>query len=263
VIPLGADGAGAAGADAATGLLECRGNEPFWQLRIDRAKGLYQPLGGAPIELAGSTAALDYLPRPVLVWRGRAAPLEGDLVAWIAAEPCSDTMSDREGATAFSHRILISMPDGDVLVGCCRSGVPASAGAAPEPDLLPVADLSAKAADDWSCLLLNLLPAIETCLAANPGPMPRVTKAWPMNRGMVGVRTRDGSGGWFACVAPAVGGAPDRFEPVAPGSPRLPGEGTVLFSPAPQTPPAGVCYRHERVVRQDGGLLGLLSYDTC
>jgi hypothetical protein len=46
--------------------------------------------------------------------------LDGDLVAWITAEPCLDTMSDREGSSAFAHRIRISLPDGEVLVGCCR-----------------------------------------------------------------------------------------------------------------------------------------------
>ena len=263
LIALGNGAAGAAVADAATGLLAGRGNERFWQLRIDGARGLYKPLDGAAIELAGSTASLDYLPRPVLVWRARAAPLEGDVVAWITEEPCSDTMSDREGSTAFSHRILISMPGGEVLVGCCRSGLHATAGAALEPDLLPVANLAAKAPDDWSRLLLDLLPAIEACLAATPGVMPRVTKAWPMSRGVVGVRTRDDGGGSFARVAPAAGGALERLERVPPGSPRLPGEGAVVFSPAPQAPPAGTCFRHERVGRPDGGLLGLLSYDTC
>jgi hypothetical protein len=100
-------------------------------------------------------------------------------------------------------------------------------------------------------------------VGATPGQAPRVTKAWPMNYGMVGVRTRNGAGGWFACIAPAAGGAPDRFEPLAAGARRLPGEGAVLFSPAPQAPPAGACYRHERVLRADGEALGLLSYDTC
>jgi uncharacterized membrane protein len=222
--------------DAASGPMVCRGNEPFWQLRIEGATATYHRLGGVAIELAGSATPLDYLPRPELVWRGRAAPLAGDLVAWITEEACLDTMSDREGSTAFSHRVRISMPDGEVVTGCCQRGVQPAAGAAIDQGDLPVADLAAKAADDWSRLLLDLAPAIEACLGATAGPAPRVTKAWPMNRGMVGVRTRNGAGGRFACIAPVVGGPPDRFEPVPAGSRRLPGEDAVVFSPAPQSP---------------------------
>jgi uncharacterized membrane protein len=261
---LTAFGAGAAAAavdDAAIGRLACRGNEPFWQLQIDGATARYQRLGGAAIKLAGLPTPLDYLPRRELVWRGRAASLDGDLVAWITEESCLDTMSDREGSSAFSHRIRISMPGGEVLVGCCRRVPHAAAGAETDPADLPVADLSAKPPDDWTRLLLDLAPAVEACLSATPGPAPRVAKAWPMNRGMVGVRTRNGAGGRFACIAPALGTAPGRFEPVPAGAARLPGEGAVVFSPAPQSPPA--CYRHERVLRANGALFGLLSYETC
>jgi uncharacterized membrane protein len=187
--------------DAASGPMACRGNEPFWQLQIDGATAIYQRLGDAAIELAGSETPLDYLPRPELVWRGRAATLGGDLVAWITEESCLDTMSDREGASAFSHRIRISLPAGEVLVGCCRSSVHAAAHATIHQRDLPVADLPAKPAPDWARLLPDLAPAIEACVGATPGPAPRVTKAWPMNHGMVGVRTRDGAGGWFACIA--------------------------------------------------------------
>jgi uncharacterized membrane protein len=93
--------------------MACRGNEPFWQLQIDGATAIYQRLGDAAIELAGSATPLDYLPRPELVWRGRAATLGGDLVAWITEESCLDTMSDREGSSAFSPRIRISLPGGE------------------------------------------------------------------------------------------------------------------------------------------------------
>jgi uncharacterized membrane protein len=170
-------GATAATVEAASGSLACRGNEPFWQLRIDGATATYQQLGGAAIELAGGTTALDYLPRPELVWRGRAAALDGDLVAWITEQPCLDTMSDREGSTTFSHRIRISMPGREVLVGCCRRGLQAAAGKEIDSRELPVAELPAKPADDWSRLLLDLAPAIEVCLRTTPGRAPRVTEA--------------------------------------------------------------------------------------
>lgn len=219
LIAAGAGAATAALDDAAVGRLACRGNEPSWQLQIDGATATYQRLGGAAIELAGVPTPLDYLPRPELVWRGRAAPLEGDLVAWITEASCLDTMSDREGWTAFSHRIRVSLPGGEVLVGCCRRVLQAAASAAIAPGDQPVADVSAKRTDGWSRLLPDL--------------------------------------------APALGGAPDRFAPAPAGSPRLPGEGAVVFSLAPQSPPAGACSRHERVLRTDGELLGVLSYYGC
>ena len=87
------------------------------------------------------------------------------------------------------------------------------------PGDLPVADVLAGPADDWTRLLLDL--------------------------------------------APAAGGPSDRLEPVPAGIGRLPGEGPVAFSPAPQSAPAGACYPHERVLRADGARLGLLSSKTC
>jgi uncharacterized membrane protein len=160
--------------DAPFGRMARRGNEPFWQLRINGATATYQRLGDAAIDLAGRATPFDYLPRPELVWRGRAAPLDGDLVAWITEERCLDTMSDREGSTEFSHRVRICMPGGEVLTGCCHRGLHAAAGAIDQGPL-PVAELSAKATDDRSRLLLDLAPAIEARLGATPGPAPRVT----------------------------------------------------------------------------------------
>jgi putative lipoprotein len=132
----------------------------------------------------------------------------------------------------------------------------------PVPGAWPVADLQAKPAEDWSRFLLDLLPAIAACLDATPGPAPRVTKAWPMNRGMAGARTRNGAGGWFDCIAPSLGGEVDRLEPVTDGG-RLPGEGTVVFSPVIQGPPPGECYQHERALGPGGEPIGWLSTETC
>lgn len=258
--PIAALGAG--DAKPVPDALACQGNEPFWGLEIDGETAQYRRLGAQAIALAGSATALDYLTEPQRVWRGRGESLVGDVVALITATPCRDTMSDREGQTAFAYDVRVSLPAGEVLVGCCRAGLrPASVNLA-EPAAFPVADLRAKPADDWSRFLLDLLPAISACLDETPGPAPRVTKAWPMNHGMVGVRTRDGAGGWFACIAPALGGEVDRLEPVVDHE-RLPGEGIVVFTPAAQEPPAGECYEHERALGGGGELVGWLSYDTC
>jgi uncharacterized membrane protein len=240
----------------------CRGNEPFWNLQIDGAHARYSRLGtAADQDLTGVLTPLDYLRPRQLVWRGRADG--GNLVALLTAERCRDSMSDREGRTEFDHSVRISLPGGEVLVGCCQD-VDAAAVAPPGAvEDAPVADLAAKPADDWTRFLLDLLPAIEACLDATGGPAPRVTKAWPMNHGMVGVRTRHGQGSWFDCIAPMIGGAVERIEPVPPGTARLPGEGVVLFARAADGPLAGECYEHERVLDHDGRLIGWLAYDVC
>ena len=73
---------------------------------------------------------------------------------------------------------------------------------------------------DWSRYLFDLLPAIQACIDKTPEPDPYATKAWPMNHGMVGVRTRNGQGGWFECVAEANGKSIDRFVPLPPARRR-------------------------------------------
>jgi len=100
-------------------------------------------------------------------------------------------------------------------------------------------------------------------VSRTPGPSPYVTKAWPMNKGFVGVRTRGGDGGWFGCIALADGTSVDRFEMLPRGEPLLPGENVTLFTPAGGTPRAGNCWEHERVLDTAGKLLGYLSYNKC
>jgi uncharacterized membrane protein len=258
LLGLGAAGLATAGTARAEGTaFACRGNEPFWNLQIDGEAALHGRLGEEPQTLAGAATALDYLRPPEVVWRGRGEGETNDVVVMIVEASCQDTMSDSEGQTQFSHQVRVSMPDGQVLVGCCSAGL---ANAAAHD--LPVADLAARPADDWSRYLLDMLPAIEACLDATPGPRQRITDAWPMNHGMVGMRTRNGEGGWFECIAPMIGGEVDRIEAVPAGTLRTPGEEQVIFTRASDGPLKGGCYENLRVI--DGGeLIGWLAHDVC
>ena len=247
----------------------CRGNEPFWTLAIDGTGAVYARLTDAmpprTNPLQGTMQARDYFKPPLFVWRGRGEKASGDMVAMITGERCRDTMSDSEGQSEFDYTVRVSMPSGELLTGCCNAGESAAAAPAPLPaDLenVPEADLDGKAPGDWSRLVVELLPAINACVEKTPGSVPRVTKAWPMNQGMVGVRTRTDDDDHWNCVAPADGGAVEIIARVPEES--VPGETRVVFTPAPHTPPAGNCFRHERVSAPEASsLIGWLSYDTC
>jgi uncharacterized membrane protein len=257
-------GAPPSGADGSWPALVCRGNEPFWNLEIDGQRAHYTRLGETPRELSGAPDALDYLHPPEMVWRGRGADMAADVVVFVAERTCRDTMSDGEGRSVFSHQVRVSMPDGAVLVGCCAlAAVPSREDETASGADVTLAALSKHPVDDWTRFLADMLPAIRTCLDATPGPAPRVTDAWPMNHGMIGMRSRNGDGGWFQCIAPMVGGGVDRFEPVAEGSTRVPGEGEVLFTAPAEGPLAGGCYQHERVVDEQGEVIGWLAHDVC
>jgi uncharacterized membrane protein len=247
---------------------ECSGNEPFWNLTIrqDTAEfsSLASTLGPEISALRGSYGSLSRVAEPLFVWRGRAQGTPREVVVFITQTRCVDTMSDREGQTAFPYSARVSLPNDQLLAGCCRAGA-AAAGSrvAAAAERLPAADLQSKPTDDWSRLLIELLAPIKACLARAPGTVTRVTKAWPMNKAMTGVRIRDDAAGYWECVAEAQGAAVHLFEPLPTGTARLPGEDRVLFTPAAQAPPSGRCYKHERVLFPEGELLGWLSYDGC
>jgi hypothetical protein len=144
----------------------------------------------------------------------------------------------------------------------------ASAPTAATAEVMPAAAASATSAEppaeDWSRRVLDLMPAIRACLDATPDKPATITKAWPMNRGMVGVRLRDAKGTRSECIVAAGGGAPERHQPVDATSRPLPGEGRPVFTPAPQVPPAGPCWRNEPVTGPGGGESpGTLSYIAC
>lgn len=112
-------------ATAAEASLICFGNEPSWGLS-------FTAHGPARLELADS-GAVEYRGRETRLeaqkeraWRGRpTSGRTGELVAFLTDATCSDGMSE------VQHPVTarVSLPNGRLLVGCCR--VPAATGTPP------------------------------------------------------------------------------------------------------------------------------------
>lgn len=96
--------------------LICFGNEPPWRLDlIGPTRARLTPPERAPIGLKGRVTRIDVLKE--WTWRGkRISGSGGDVVAFLRETPCSDGMSDT------THPVVarVSLPDGGLLVGCCR-----------------------------------------------------------------------------------------------------------------------------------------------
>ena len=247
----------------------CRGNEPFWRFVIDGERARYSSLTDSAqpdtIELKGKLSVTGEGPTPVIDWFGK-SDWGGAFRAVVTEGRCRDSMSDSEGQTEFEYLAQLSVPGGKVVRGCCNAGLPPATAAAPAPadtTQFPVADLRNRAETDWSRYLFDLLPAIQACIDKTPEPDPYATKAWPMNRGMVGVRTRNAQGGWYECVADANGKSIDRFIQLPPSAPPAPNEDRVMFSPPDHHPPGGNCFKHERVMDGMGDFMGWLSTNSC
>lgn len=248
----------------------CRGNEPFWSLVVDRDTARYTAPANAdsgPVTLTGKLRVTGEGRTPDVDWRGK-APDGSAYRVLIQQQTCADTMADAaggEGVASFPYRAKLTLPGGNVVQGCCSAGLEVVRPASQQPSLddVPVADVSSKPPGDWSRFLLELMPGIEACLARTPGTSPYATKAWPMNGGLIGVRTRNAVAGWFECVAAYDGRAIVRLDPVTAESGPLPGEGYVLYTPVSGQPLAGNCWHHERVVDFIGKTLGWLSTNRC
>ena len=115
----------AAAAEASS--LICFGNEPSWSLS-------FTAHGAARLELPDQ-GAVDYRGRETRLeapkeraWRGRpTSGRAGELVAFLTDATCSDGMSE------VQHPVTarVSLPNGRLLVGCCR--VPAATRTPPPP----------------------------------------------------------------------------------------------------------------------------------
>jgi uncharacterized membrane protein len=252
---------------------KCNGNEPFWGLAIDNENaGWATPGEPEGRTLKGTFRHLDYA--GIFSWRGDFG--EGDLVAFVTYQSCSDTMVDRE----YPYSIQVSLPDGRVLLGCCdtisepssegwsesESDTPIEAEAKAVDEALsdlPVAILDEKPPGDWSRHLLAFLPAIESCLAETSGTSPRVIKAWAMSDDKIGVRTRSAETAAWECVASRQGSVVQPLTALKGETIGLREGWSPIFTLRGQLPPSGECYQHESVLDAGGDLIGWLSYDTC
>jgi heat shock protein HslJ/uncharacterized membrane protein len=238
--------------DAAVRSLQCRGNEPFWSLEATDRSARLSALGAEERIFSGEYVRLAFMRPEWGIWRGTdRRDAAATLVATFRAEPCRDTMSD-EGPR-FDHRAVLSLPGEKPLVGCCRAIAALDTGTA------PVAQASGKADNDWSRWIDDLLPAMRACVVDAGIPAEAVTKAWPMNRGMVGVRLQRVGDGRYDCIAYQDGGAIDRLASVELAD-RLPGEGAPIFYPARELAPIVTSGRLERVEDRQGAVQGWLHY---
>jgi len=245
----------------------CQGNEPFWNLMIDGDTARFVSLTGGgdpkPVLLSGKLQATAESTGATFGWRGRA--VDGNSYgALIERRSCRDSMSDREGVTTFAYSATVAVPGNRALQGCCNVGLTLdkNAGASGQPSVR-LSGLRGRAPEDWSRHLPDMLRAIDACLERTPGETAYVTKAWPMNRGMVGVRTRNASVGWFECTAQQDGRAIEQFAPVDNKSARIADEEKLLFVPASVARHEGNCFRHEQVLDEADRPLGWLTTNTC
>ncbi|MCW5620329.1 MAG: hypothetical protein KIS79_04400 [Burkholderiales bacterium] len=245
----------------------CQGNEPFWNLVIDGDTARYVSLAGggepAPVLLSGRLHATAGSTGTIYGWRGRAA--DGNAYGvLIERRSCRDDMSSEDGGLAFAYSATLAVPGRDTLHGCCNTGLTRVKGAEVTGEAsVRLSALRTRSPDDWSRHLSDLLPAIDACLERTPGSGAYVTKAWPMNRGLVGVRTRNASVGWFECVAQREGRNVESFAPVDSKAEHVPDEEKVLFVPPSVARMEGTCFRHERVVDETDRLYGWLTTNSC
>jgi uncharacterized membrane protein len=238
----------------------CSGNEPFWRIEMNPTAAVLTRPGIDGIEehvFNGRLDSFDYLDPPWSVWRGhQAGDNGGELVVVARQETCLDTMADED---VFDHRAIVSLPEGNSATGCCN--------VVTSLDLagVPPVDPGAGPADDWSRLWPDLKPAINACLAdARADASSMVVKAWPMNRGRIGVRLGDAGGKRFDCIVIDGPNSVERIEPVAADAPALPGERAPVFLPSQGEPPRVNCGRLGRVVDYRGETAGYMHYrDGC
>lgn len=239
-------------------VLECRGDEPSWRLDANRSSAVHTTLtakGKREVVFRGTLQPLAFLAPPALVWRGDSTHLPREtLVATVREEACRSTMADGPPST---HRAVLSVRPGEAVAGCCtvRAGYDAR--------VAPVANFAAMKADDWARQVPDLAPAITACVARGGPRIKAVAKAWPMNRGMAGVRLLDAGGGAMDCVVESTGRGTPTLSAIATTRAPLPSEGNPLLYPPREPPPIVACGRLERAQSSRGALLGYLHYDPC
>lgn len=202
------------------------------------------------------------------------AQLERAIVEFPGREPISLAQSPTASGYGYASEMyalrgkgadaIWTTPSGDFH--CAVSAISAdTARLALAPGDFPVISvkaLKAQNGDIWTRHFDDMLPAITTCLAKNPGDYVSVLKAWPMNHGMIGVRTINGNGGRYDCLVPADGLGTAHTEMVETTTNILPGEDVVRFTPASAAYPEGDCFKHQRL-EKEGVFIGWLSRNTC
>ncbi len=224
-------------------------------------------------------------------------PLEIDLVEWSSAQESPAPIASVKLASADGAETPFTLPfePGKVrsghpyllqaraviekttyLAGTAVAPIPAGGAAFPVDVVLrrpahasplyldvSVLRLEYKGDSDWSSKLRDVMPGMLACLHSVSGQGLRVTKAWSMGGGRIGVRIRADDGNGFECVALADGSKFETLSGLPSFAESLPGEGNPAFVPAPSSPKMETCRRYERVLGGANETVGWLVYDTC
>jgi len=230
---------------------ECRGNEPFWSLRLGPDTALLNVIGGEEA-FRGSRTRLGALQPPWEIWRGTSTDdRTRTLFVAIREETCLDTMAD---VPPSDYRAVVSLSDGSAVTGCCSAPRALAVGSAPD------ADLSEKPEGDWSRDLLAWYPAIRACVLDAGVAAEAVPLAFTADGDAVGVVLADHEGRLHECVADLAGRHVLRVRVISPTEPPRPGLARPTLYPAREAPPTIEGGRVERVLDAGGRLLGYLHY---
>jgi len=237
--------------------IQCRGEEPFWQVDANRTTATFNRLaakGSREVIFRGAPQSLSYLKPMALVWRGDSTHLPREtLVIALREEACRSTMAD---GPALGWQAILSLRPGEALSGCC------TVQAGFDTRTAPLADPGRKSADDWARLLPELLPAMSACLASAAGRAKWVAHAASNSHGAATVRIVETSGNVVDCEVDLDGKGPARSSPATIDA-AAPASGQPLFYPARDPPPMVSCGKLERVGTRNGAIAGYLHYDPC
>ena len=164
----------------------------------------------------------------------------GPLTIVLKAETCA-----HEGGGSFPYTAIVNF-DGVPYEGCARRGANQAA-----------------ADSDWTSVISQLVPAIDSCLAKADKKPARVTIAYLLDGGQAGVRVLDAEGGRYECNAPVGGGAVTYWDSIGDRD-VMQGERAPMFTRAPTAPPtAGPCQQNTPAKTSAGATIGWLSRKTC
>ncbi len=258
VLVLGAvGGAHAPAADLPP--LVCYGDEPSWRLDVAGDEARLVSSGEEEKDYAGRLTSLDRV--KVHAWRGR--PVQGaggEIVTILSEDPCRDgTTEQRRPYTA-----RVSLPDGRLLVGCCRLATIRNAPAPTRPpEAAPVTlppPAPASALSDWAASLGVFLPALRICtFEAMRTEAVLFAQKRPDNSVHLVLRL---PGKVYAdCKVGPSGTAKLNQRPK--DKPLLPQEQAVVLTLFPGAPPREPCYRNEPAVDSEGNPFGWISRKGC
>jgi hypothetical protein len=195
------------------------GRNPEWRLDADAQLGMVLTL---PAQ--GLTFSADFV-APQRADDGGARIASAPLTFVLNAGPCIV-----DGVT-YPMRASAQVEQGEPLVGCGFVR--------------------------WDWRLVELLPAIDACIAQSPQTR-RITYAAAEGDGRVLVRMQGPQLAPVDCHAPLANGGPVLVAPTDSNL-RIGGDGDAIFVRAPGENPGGECYEAPEVRAADGALLGWMD----